>query len=154
MWYVPIPLWAVGIHALGQNSKSISPTTAASIRNLTTRMTQTSRYTLPFPETAITITVSHNPTTNSTRYRPVYRHFTFQVYASEYEVVCPNTILGCDHSCSRSSLAQHLDTCRFSGTPSFIISHQSANQRRVGVSFSLSIAKDTLLSWKESVVWF
>lgn len=53
------------------------------------------------------------------------RHFSFQAYASEYEVVCPNTILGCDHSCSRSSLAQHLDTCRFSGNLSFIISNPS-----------------------------
>eukprot|EP00903_Cladosiphon_okamuranus_P014633 g13569.t1 len=37
------------------------------------------------------------------------------VDAGGYEVVCPNTILGCNHSCPRSSLAQHLETCSFTG---------------------------------------
>lgn len=43
------------------------------------------------------------------------RSGSFQVDACEYEVVCPNTILGCDHSCSRSSLTEHLENCRFGG---------------------------------------
>lgn len=35
--------------------------------------------------------------------------------AGEYEVVCPNTVLGCTHSCPRSSLAEHLEHCYFTG---------------------------------------
>ncbi|CAN0558341.1 unnamed protein product, partial [Ectocarpus sp. 12 AP-2014] len=34
---------------------------------------------------------------------------------SYYEVVCPNTVLGCTHSCPRSSLAEHLEHCYFTG---------------------------------------
>eukprot|EP00752_Nemacystus_decipiens_P011879 g10534.t1 len=37
------------------------------------------------------------------------------VDAGGYEVVCPNAILGCEHSCPRSSLAQHLEHCSFTG---------------------------------------
>lgn len=41
--------------------------------------------------------------------------FVTQVDAGEYEVVCPNTVLGCDHSCPRSALTQHLEHCYFTG---------------------------------------
>ncbi|CAN0042995.1 unnamed protein product, partial [Discosporangium mesarthrocarpum] len=40
---------------------------------------------------------------------------TDKVDVGEYEVVCPNTILGCDHSCNRHDLSKHMQTCRFTG---------------------------------------
>jgi hypothetical protein len=36
-------------------------------------------------------------------------------YPNDYIIVCPNTHLGCDHSCPRSHIVQHLKVCDFSG---------------------------------------
>ena len=36
-------------------------------------------------------------------------------YHDDYIVVCPNSYLGCSHSCPRSQVVQHLKSCEFSG---------------------------------------
>jgi hypothetical protein len=33
----------------------------------------------------------------------------------DYEVVCPNAVMGCRHVCMRLDLSPHLLTCRFGG---------------------------------------